>query len=96
MTSSFTAVIGSSFSQKAFSNYLHQDYINHINSNSSDAIKTIALQVDLLILTISCTLQFLTCVCVSASIFLMLFAINWKLAFISGGLLSILYLTVAF
>lgn len=96
ITSLSTAWIGSDFSLRAYSTYLRQDYLTHININSSTIINTIAVQVDLLILTISCALQFLTCIVVCCSIFFMLLAIDWKLAVVSGTFLSIFYILVGF
>lgn len=89
-----TAKIGSDLSCRAFKNSLYQTYSDHIQQNSSTIINTSTNQINLTILAINFSLQFLTALVVTICLLAMICSLNIKIALISGIFLSVAYFSI--
>ena len=90
------ATIGSDLSCDAYKKTLYQDYIVHINRNSSEIISAITTHVNYTVLFLNQILQLLTSIVATTFIIFTLLIVNWKIALLLSTLCGTLYLLIAF
>jgi ABC-type multidrug transport system fused ATPase/permease subunit len=90
-----SGLIGHDLSSEAYKRVLHQPYIFHINSNSSELINTITNHVSAVVYAINATFIALTSAIVSISLFIAILYINWQVAVCVTASLGIVYVILS-
>ena len=91
-----SSTIGSDLSCDAFKKTLYQDYIVHINRNSSETISAITTHVNYTVLFLNNILQLFTSMIATGFIIFTLIIVNWKIALLLSILCGTLYYLIAF
>lgn len=89
------ALVGNDLSCLAYNKTLHQEYLTHINRNSSEIVSTLVTEINDLVLALNYVLIVATNLFISISIVFTLFIISWKIAITSLGSFTITYYIIS-
>jgi len=96
LSNMLAAKIGLEISYKSFEKTIYQRYKYHINSNSSEIISTITVNIGQAITTIATLLQFISSSIFCVAIIITLMAISWKITVISFAFIGSTYYFIVF
>ena len=96
LNTKLASIIASDLSCDAYRNTIYQEYLVHINRNSSETITAITTHVNYTHVFINSILQLLSSIVASAFIVITLLIVNWKIAILLSILCGALYLIIAF
>ena len=91
-----SSTIGSDLSCDAYKKTLYQEYIIHINRNSSETISAITTHVNYTVLFLNQILQLFTSIIATGFIIFTLIVVNWKIALLLSTFCGTLYYLIAF
>ena len=96
LNTKLASIIASDLSCDAYRKTIYQEYLVHINRNSSETITAITTHVNYTHVFINSILQLLSSIVASAFIVITLLIVNWKIAILLSIFCGSIYLLIAF